>query len=378
MRNVVNLPLFLALFGAAWPSAAAQLPGLFYTNHVVRKEPWSIHIVRWERTNTLYSLQTVHAGGIALGLSTLTSQLRTLPPGLGTPVAAINGDFYKRDRIYAGDPRGLQVMQGDMISAPSGGVVFWTDALGAPHTTNVSPRFLIAWPDGASTPFGLNGERTPDGIQLYTSAIGTSTRTTNGVELVLERGADSPWLPLRIGRSYAARIREIHHSGGSPVPSNALVLSLGTEAAQQRKFREGDSLRISTAAIPAISGVKAAISGGPLLLSNGKRLRIQEGDLDSYEFSSMLERHPRSAIGWNQRYFYLVVVDGRQEGISDGMTLDELASYFSRLGCTDAMNLDGGGSATLWFDGNVRNSPCDGKERDLANCLVIVKNREAQ
>ena len=89
----------------------------------------------------------------------------------------------------------------------------------------------------------------------------------------------------------------------------------------------------------------------------------------------MLERHPRTAIGWNAGNYFLVEVDGRQENLSVGMTLDELADYMARLGCEEAMNLDGGGSATLWFDGKVRNSPCDGKERPVANSLVFTRKR---
>ena len=54
------------------------------------------------------------------------------------------------------------------------------------------------------------------------------------------------------------------------------------------------------------------------------------------------------------------------------MTLDELANFLVRLGCSEAINLDGGGSATLWFDGKVRNRPCDGYERNIANALVVV------
>ena len=87
----------------------------------------------------------------------------------------------------------------------------------------------------------------------------------------------------------------------------------------------------------------------------------------------MVERHPRSAIGWNENYFFLVTVDGRQKGVSAGMTLDELATYLVELGCQEAMNLDGGGSATLWFHGKVRNQPCDGYEREVANSLIVCE-----
>ena len=55
------------------------------------------------------------------------------------------------------------------------------------------------------------------------------------------------------------------------------------------------------------------------------------------------------------------------------MTLNELAAYLVELGCEEAMNLDGGGSATLWYDGKVRNHPCDGYEREVANCLIVCK-----
>ena len=58
------------------------------------------------------------------------------------------------------------------------------------------------------------------------------------------------------------------------------------------------------------------------------------------------------------------------------MTLQELSAEMLKIGCEQAMNLDGGGSATLWFEGKVRNHLCDGYERKIANGLTIVeKNR---
>jgi exopolysaccharide biosynthesis protein len=121
-----------------------------------------------------------------------------------------------------------------------------------------------------------------------------------------------------------------------------------------------------------LRNVKTALGSGPLLVQDGKRQRISIPDTETYEFRSMLERHPRAAIGWNQAYFFLVEVDGRQKYLSVGMTLDELAGYMVKLGCQEAVALDGGGSATLWYGGRVRNSPCDGRERAIANSLVIT------
>jgi len=56
-----------------------------------------------------------------------------------------------------------------------------------------------------------------------------------------------------------------------------------------------------------------------------------------------------------------------------GMTFTQLAKYLRDLGCEQAMNLDGGGSATLWAFGAVKNSPSEGQERAAPNALVVVK-----
>lgn len=356
------------------PSA---LPGLTYTNTRIAGVPLSIHVVQLDRADTQYQIQSIHAQGVAVGLDTLSDQLGLVNPALGTAVAAINADFYQREKAYAGAPRGLQIMDGELLSGPSGGASFWIDAMGEPHAENVESRFQITWPDGTATEFGLNGERRADGVELYTQAIGPSTHTTGGRELILARSEGGPWLPLRIGRTYTARVQEIREAGDTPLASNILVVSFGPPGLRQRfpQIQVGDVLRISTASQPALHGIKAAISGGPVLVRNGKRERLKVPNSQSYQVTTMLEQHPRAAIGWNGRFLFLVEVDGRQRHLSVGMTLDEFAKWLIKLGCEEAMNFDGGGSATLWFDGQVRNSPCDRMEREIANCLVIVRKK---
>jgi len=134
----------------------------------------------------------------------------------------------------------------------------------------------------------------------------------------------------------------------------------------------GATLLISTKTVPDLRGTRMAISGGPMLVHEGKPQEIAPPEGEGFESRSMTERHPRSAIGWNEHDYFLVEVDGRQKG-SVGMTLDELGSYLAKLGCREAMNLDGGGSATLWFNGEVRNRPCDGHERQIANSVAVVR-----
>jgi nitrogen fixation protein len=370
--------LGLLITAPALVSASDTLPGLTYSNARDAEVPLSIHVVKLDRANPLYQIESIHAQGGAIGLDTLSDQLGRVNPAIGVAVAAINGDYYERERAYAGAPRGLQVMDGELLSGPSGGASFWVDATGDLHAETVESRFQITWPDGKSIEFGLNGERRDDGVELYTKAVGSSTHTTGGRELIVTHSGVGPWLPLHIGRTYTARVREIREAGDTPLDSNIVVVSIGPAVLLQHapQLRIGDTLEISTASEPALHGIKTAIGGGPMLVRNGRRERVKEvPESQSYQVTTMIEEHPRAAIGWNEKYLFFVEVDGRQKHLSIGMTLDDLAKYLVKLGCQEAMNFDGGGSATLWFDGQVRNSPCDRMEREIANGLVIVRKK---
>jgi hypothetical protein len=230
--------------------------------------------------------------------------------------------------------------------------------------TNVVSRFEVTWPDGTRTPLGLNEERPRNAAVLYTAAIGGSTRTSGGRELVLERNGTNDWLPLRIGQTYSARVREVRPTGDSPVAADTMVLSLGRPLeARAQGVAPGAVLKISTATLPNLKGARMAIGGGPPIVRDGKDIARTE----------IYVRHPRAAIGWNDDYFFLVEVDGRQRRLSVGMTLRELADYMIKLGCKEALNLDGGGSATFWVYGQLMNSPSEGRERAMANSIVLIQ-----
>ena len=373
-----------ASFGGDASQASEFAPGLAYTNYRFADAPWSIHVVRMSRADSTLSIRTPHARGGVGGISRVSDQMEALRETGVEPLAAVNGDFYARDRsAYAGDPRGLQIVDGDLISAPIGGVAFWIDTNGAPHLTNVVSNFKITLPGGTSFPFGLNQART-DSVVLYTPAMGTSTSTRGGTEIVLEAADKGPWLPLEVGETISARTREVRHSGNAPLAPGLMVLSVPPQLAGGWPVIEaGAVIKISTSTTPELRGVRTAISGGPVLVRDGEVQRLQVPrtvNAMAYEFRSMKERHPRSAIGWNDRYFFLIQVDGRQPGLSVGMTLEELGRFAARqLRVTDMMNLDGGVSSTLWADGRVRNSPADrGQEKDLANAVAIVRLNKAR
>jgi hypothetical protein len=394
--NVVNIPkpfrslrpptrlaavaLLLALAASCGPKApvapSSELPeiqpGLGYTNQHLAQGPWSVHVVRVPRNGPGVALRALHAGNQAFGLAPISTQVRGIPAGAGEALAAVNGDFYQRERTFAGDPRGLQIVDGELLSAPKG-VCLWTDRDGNPHTGDVQAAFTVTWPDGQVTPVGLHEEPAPDRLVVFTGAAGPSTRTTGGREWVLLPEDTGSLRPVTPGLRRKARVESVHDGGNTAVPVHGLVLSAGPGLVRRLPAASpGGVLTLDFATRVPLEGAITGIGGGPVLVRAGRALRIEVPDDDAYQFKSMRERHPRSAVGWNAEHFFLVTSDGRQEGAA-GMTLEEFGAYLASLGCTDAMNLDGGGSATLWAGGEVRNHPSDGGERPIANALAIVR-----
>ena len=113
---------------------------------------------------------------------------------------------------------------------------------------------------------------------------------------------------------------------------------------------------------------------GPLLIHNREKTTLIQTPL-------VTKRHPRTSAGILGKHFALLVtVDGRTDQ-ARGMTLSELADLMVSLHCTDAVNLDGGGSTTMWINGKpfngVVNMPCDNKkfdhegERAVSDILIV-------
>ena len=111
-------------------------------------------------------------------------------------------------------------------------------------------------------------------------------------------------------------------------------------------------------------GAYQAFSFGPQLLDeNGVALK-------SFN-SEITETNPRCAIGYFEPGHYcFVVVDGRQEGYSDGMEMSMLATVFQGLGCKAAYNLDGGQTAAMIFMGEFVNKPLEGG-RQISDIVYI-------
>ena len=118
-------------------------------------------------------------------------------------------------------------------------------------------------------------------------------------------------------------------------------------------------------------GVRQTLVFGPLLVENGQAVPLP----DKYFISTGMALEPRTAIGQIGPLHYLwIVVDGRQQGYSQGVSLQRLQELFLLHGAETAFNLDGGGSTTLYYMGEIINKPANGggRQRDVPDILYIA------
>ena len=130
----------------------------------------------------------------------------------------------------------------------------------------------------------------------------------------------------------------------------------------------------TTAAELVADGVWNTLSFGPAILEDGAVVDgIEDVEVDTNVGNHSIQGdQPRTAVGVvDDDHLVFVVVDGRDPGYSAGVTLTELAEIMQSLGAETAYNLDGGGSSTMYFDGEVVNQPSQGEERGVSDILYI-------
>ena len=117
-------------------------------------------------------------------------------------------------------------------------------------------------------------------------------------------------------------------------------------------------------------GVWQTMIFGPVLVADGAAVPLPENFF--INTSGALE--PRTAIAQLGPLHYLIlVVDGRQDGYSQGVSLEKLQEMFLEYGAITAFNLDGGGSTTMCFQGNVINRPANGGQRHVPDIIYIAE-----
>lgn len=190
--------------------------------------------------------------------------------------------------------------------------------------------------------------------------------STHVIVYTPEWGSFAPPSP-KYGKQIAVEKGKIISIGtqSMPIPQNGYVI-VGPDE-RLAKIYKAKHIDLDIKTIPNWENVKHIISGGPYLVKNGEVFV----DMTEQKLGAIGGKNPRTAIGYTQDgNFIMVAVDGR-EGASVGLTLKELAWFMKSIGCTNAMNLDGGGSTVMYVNGRVVNMPKVKGGIALSNALTI-------
>lgn len=271
-------------------------------------------------------------------------------------VAAVNGGYFSwADRL----PVGLLQVNGRMIGGPLFGRAAIALSGGPPRIERVEVQPWIQLPDGQSAEVDfLNFPRQDDALMLYTPAWGDRTGTRPEKD-AFEVALDSRGTVIGLGPSDLA------------IPPDGDVLA-GTGAHGrwlQAHVRRGERVSLHSPLSAFWGDRPDAVGGGPILVRDGK---AQVGT-ERFPADITTGLNARTAIGMRPDGTVLIAgVAGGVAHYSVGMSLSGLADFMVGLGASEAMNLDGGGSTTVWADGKLLNRPSDGQERAVADALAVI------
>jgi exopolysaccharide biosynthesis protein len=286
-------------------------------------------------------------------------------------VAAVNAGFFAPN----GDPAGVLTVDGTLVSdtrRARGAVGIVKDASGL--------KLLFARLRATATLTVQNGRaRTTtvvDGVDttrqlgklmLFTPHYHANTDTApGGLEWVVSG------TPPRV-------VSGPSHTGKTPIPPNGFVLSYGgtTPPAPLAKVKRGTRVSITASYEPVEgprepwSSARDIVGGAGLLVRDGRD--VEDWTIEAFNQGFADNRHPRTLIGTAaDGRIWLLTVDGRQPQLSIGMTLRELRALAHSLDLVNALNLDGGGSTTMWVEGQILNSPSDlAGPRKVSDALLV-------
>lgn len=349
---------FLASAAVAQPTCVPVAPGLAYGTMRLEQGPWEVRYLVIDRQPQYLRLDMALGMGKLRGVEKLTGTVARETKPDDYVVAAVNADFFTMSgNPNAGLVSGLTVRRGELIMTARNRPGFVMLADGTPRIGAYNTTGTVALPAGEVPLAGLNQPPVKDGLTACTAIFGWPVST--GCVAVKPQG-----LPLRVNGAWQGTVAEIVPVGTEreAAADEVLLHADGAAAGTLAGLKAGDAveIRLQTPDLPAPVAMAA---GGNLILMKDGQLQVSYNEKDP--------RHPRTAIGFNGRQIIMATVDGRQAGWSVGMTYHELALLMQSLGCTDALNLDGGGSTTAWVRGEVVNRPSGGILRQNANAILV-------
>lgn len=335
-------------------------------------------------------MRAVCAGDMVAGVETTSNMAKIHSSPGNLYYCGVNGDFFTtkgnatNGSSKVGTPTSACIVDGEIYKTSTGAKQFVVDKNGVPYVGLVSFTSGTVTNGDKKVLFrGVNVNSPDNGITILTSKYyGTSNQTarTGACAEVTAKLVDGD--SFLAGRSCRMEITsESNLSGDTAIPAEGFVIhgrgtstSGGTMGAKAfvEDMKVGDIVTINS--VVKVDGKTIVpdqlVSGNPKILEDGVTLDTEGERGDAIEY------FPRTTVGHNKdkTKAIMLVVDGRSS-ISAGVRTSQLADIMRYAGATDAVNFDGGGSATLYTEAmGVRNNPSDGVERGDGNAIFAVSN----
>ena len=324
--------------------------------------PWSGKVVS-VGPSAVWRLDTVLAQDALPGLETTSSIARRTGA-----LVAVNGDF----ALAGGRPAHAFAKEGRLLQTPQllGRNVAVEARSGAPHLGFPTVDVDLHLPErGTTAPITRvnSGAAGSEALALTTREGGSAAPEPASSCAARVQPSGTATLDATGRAVVPYDVVDVRCDGTSPPGAGDLISASrgGRWAPLVQSLLVGEPVRVSWSV--GWRDVLDTIGGNPTLLEGG---RVVEGNVSGTDGFSA--RNPRTAVGYRpDGTVLLVTVDGRGADGSVGMSLRELAQLFVRLGASDALNLDGGGSTTMVIGREVQNSPSDGPERPVSSALVL-------
>jgi hypothetical protein len=298
-------------------------------------------------------------------------------------VAAINGDYTIRPSdTGAGRPINLFAEDGNLVTSS---LIFGRNFAVSHDEQNVyfgHPKLralLVRQVSGEqwTIPAWNEAEASAGEISAYTVAGGPSfPPPLNACSARLMPTGVVAWQDGQAGIGHGHTVQAVRCSFSRLKRRGGIVVAAPQGTVESELIAGlvvGETVTLSWSPKVQWTGVLDTIGGNPILVQDGV---VTAGTCTGSYFCN---RNPRTGVGIGSAgKILLVTVDGRQPGRSVGMTPLEFARLFQSLGATSALNLDGGGSTTMWVEGRIVNRPSGTAERPVGSSLLVLPTADSE
>lgn len=371
MKKIVSLGMLLTIAcSTAWAqytldSTRRMSPGVVYKHYKTTSPAQKLYVMEIDLDEPTVRLQAVKAN------DTINGDPQTVPAMYADHesiryhevTAGINSDFFTSGGPKY-NPRHMMIGDGEILwDTMLNRTVFGITEANVPFLAKLNESYTLTAGGSSITINSINRPATGDQLVLYNRFKGPSTKTTatGRTEIrIVPVGGINAW---KANATVPCTVLAKSSAGNMTYTVGQAVLS-GTGAAKTflDNISVGQTVDLNLQVLTAPSGITniKQLTGGwtRLVLDGANSVTTSVADEGGPVPTDLA---PRTAIGYNQAKdkIYLVVNDGRNAGVSEGMTLTQFADFMLYIGCYQALNLDGGGSSIIMGNDIVRNDPSD-------------------